>query len=343
MFYKEEFQVLDSKHKPSMANRTKEMKTKRRGFNGMRVLAILVVLAVPTYGVKSGAQEIASSDVFTHVALARGDIDLIRLEMGKPKLERPDIQVNFVEPREVFFQALTLFRKTNQLCFELTGKRASMPPHPSEAIQPRHVLDVVNKTMERIRLIKDELGIAEKNAKPERDPGKTSTDVFRSIVQANRQINIMLARQIAPSDVYQRLTEAISYAAFLLREFPEVKDEIPPAPPFERRKTPADVYRRLVECVRIIQQTVQLSGLSILRASLEEEANVVPGDVYNIASLIVSELAYLNKVIGNRQPVQSFYPGRKFPSQVYQQAGILKNQLWELMKQVDKNRGWLKK
>ncbi|MFQ5715697.1 MAG: hypothetical protein ACE5GQ_01190, partial [Nitrospinales bacterium] len=75
------------------------MKTKRRGFNGMRVLAILVVLAVPTYGVKSGAQEIASSDVFTHVALARGDIDLIRLEMGKPKLERPDIQVNFVEPR----------------------------------------------------------------------------------------------------------------------------------------------------------------------------------------------------------------------------------------------------
>lgn len=319
------------------------MKAKRHGFNRMRVLAILVVLAVPVYGGKSGAREIAPPDVFAHVALAQSDIDLIRREMGKPKLERPDIQVNLVEPREVFFQALTLFRKTNQLCFELTGKRASTPLHPSEAIQSRHVFNVVDRTMERIRIIKDELGIVEKSAKPERDPQKTSTDVFLSIVRANRQVNSMLARQIAPSDVYQRITEAISYAVFLLREFPEVKDEIPPAPPFERRKTPADVYRLLIECVRIIQQTVQLSGLSILRASLEEEPNVVPGDVYNIASLIVSELAYLNKVIGSQSPVQSFYPGRKFPSQVYQQAGILKSQLWELMKQADKNRGWLKK
>jgi hypothetical protein len=36
-----------------------------------------------------------------------------------------------------------------------------------------------------------------------------------------------------------------------------------------------------------------------------------------------------------------YYPGRKFPSDVYQRAGILKVQLNDLLTKVADNPGWL--
>lgn len=320
------------------------MEVKKRCFSRLCFVPILVLLAAPAYGEKSKAQEVAPPDVFAHVARVRDEIDLIRLEMGKPKLGHPEIKVTQTAMREVFFQALTLYRDANQLCSELTGKRASPHPVPSEEIRPAHVFKVVHAALERLQVIKRDLGIGEQSVKPERDAGKTPSDVFRSIVQANRQLNLMLANQIAPSDVYQEVTEAISYTAFLLGEFPAVEAKIPAPLPFERRKVPADVYRRLIKCLGLIQKIVNLSGLTILKAELGGKFDrMIPGDVYNLASLVVSELAYLNRVIGNNQPTRSFYPGRKFPSHVYQAVGILETQLQQLLEQVKVKPDWLKK
>ena len=59
-----------------------------------------------------------------------------------------------------------------------------------------------------------------------------------------------------------------------------------------------------------------------------EEKSITPNDVFDIASVIVARLDFLHKRLDfAKKPRESFYPGRKYPSDVYQQVGILKQQL----------------
>ena len=61
-----------------------------------------------------------------------------------------------------------------------------------------------------------------------------------------------------------------------------------------------------------------------------------------MATLIVSELAYIHSRIADAQPpVRTYYPGHKLPSHVYQRAGILEVQLMELSKHVSATPDWL--
>ncbi|MFQ5671630.1 MAG: hypothetical protein ACE5G9_00920 [Nitrospinales bacterium] len=320
------------------------METTKKRFNGFYLLLILVLSVAHPFEENSDAQEITPPDVFSRVALVRNEIELIRRYMGKPKETRPEIEIADAAPREVYFQALTLFRKIDQLCFELTRQRAVMPPIPAAEIHPSHVLEVVQAGLECLQEIKKEMNITQTNVAPERDMNKTPSDVFRSVVQGNRQINLLLVREFSPSDVYQEVTTAINYAAFLLRRFPDIETRIPDAPPFESNKVPADVYRLLVKCFALIREISNLSGLTMLKWNDTEDTDkLVPSDVYDIASLLISELHYINQQAGNNPPPKSYFPGLRFPSHVFQRAGILKTQLMELLKQVKAQPNWLKK
>jgi hypothetical protein len=214
---------------------------------------------------------------------------------------------------------------------------------PSGDIRPVHVHQVVDAALQRVRLVKKTLGIDEQSRPPPRDPDKTPTDVFRSIVSANRQLNLLRDRPFSPSDVFQEVTIAIGYAARLLAHFPGAT-RIASTPPFEPRKQPADVYRRLVECLGRIRQIAEQSNLKMLTLAISEtdRAEATPSDVHDIASLVVSELAYLHAQLPGVLPAREvYYPGRRFPSQVYQRAGILEGQLLELQRLVQHDPGWL--
>jgi hypothetical protein len=281
--------------------------------------------------------------VFVHVGLVRAELELIRAVMGKPHDTRNVIGVEDVEAREVFFQALTLFRNADHLSFELARQHAPAPSMPSGDIRPVHVHQVVDAALQRVRLVKKTLGIDEQSRPPPRDPDKTPTDVFRSIVSANRQLNLLRDRPFSPSDVFQEVTIAIGYAARLLAHFPGAT-RIASTPPFEPRKQPADVYRRLVECLGRIRQIAEQSNLKMLTLAISEtdRAEATPSDVHDIASLVVSELAYLHAQLPGVLPAREvYYPGRRFPSQVYQRAGILEGQLLELQRLVQHDPGWL--
>src|SRR5690348_16771131 len=47
------------------------------------------------------------------------DIELIRLEMGRPRDARVPMHVRDASPREVYYHAQTIHRKVSQLCVEL--------------------------------------------------------------------------------------------------------------------------------------------------------------------------------------------------------------------------------
>jgi hypothetical protein len=172
---------------------------------------------------------------------------------------------------------------------------------------------------------------------------KTPSDVFVSVIEANRQLDLLLDQRLGPSDVFQETTLAIGYAARLLARFPG-QSRIPEPPPFERQKFPADVYRRLLGCFDIVHLVMKDSGFDAIELHSSEAgfAWVSTGDTYELASLIVAELSYLQSQIpAARAPHNVYYPGRKVHAHVYQRAGILEAQLHNLQRLVTRDRRWL--
>ncbi len=283
--------------------------------------------------------DMAPPDLYVRTLLVRDELELIRLEMGKPKDTRRALGVTEAGPREVYFQALTLFRKANRLSFELTRERAALPEKPIGAIRAVHVGAMLDAALQRLQRVKATLRSFEQSPARAREPSKTASDVFRSIVQANRQMNLLLNQQFVPSDVFQQVTLAVGYAAQLLTRFPDTR--MPEAPAFERRKRPADVYHRLVECFTRVRTIMTHSELNVLQLHAHPD-EATPSDVYDIASLIVSELSFLHAHLdGVLTPPDTYYPGRKYPADVYQRAGLLQALLRDLQALVERHPMWL--
>ncbi len=287
--------------------------------------------------------DIIPAHVFMHVTRVHRELDLIRQEMGMPKIGASGILVRDAAPREVFYQALTLFRKSNRFSFEQIRIERAEPLTPRGAIYPRHVFAMVDEAMQMIRGVKTHLAIDEVIEQPSIDPTLTPSDVFLNIISLNRQLNRMLDKRFAPEDVFQRVSLAIGYSAKLLAQFPDSK-RIPLEEPRQRKKISGDVFHRLIRSYVLIRNVGIRSGLSMLEMDVSaiDDNHIVPSDVYDIASLIVSELAFVHRHIkGSVTPREVYNPGRKFPSDVYQRVGILEAQLQELSDRVGDSASWL--
>ena len=281
-----------------------------------------------------------ASDIYVRTLLARDELELIRLEMGKPKDARRDLHIANAEPREVFFQAMTLFHLVNRLGFDLTRRRVEPPEKPVGTPRSAHVMAVIDAVLTQLQRVKAALGSIESSREQPRDDAVTPSDIFRVIVQTTRQVDLLLDRPITPSDVFQQVTLAVGYAAQLRTRFPGT--HLPESPPFERRKRPEDVYRRLIACYAQVRAIMTHLGFSVLTLDQGPDA-AAPSDVYNIASLIVSELSYLHaQVDGLLPPPAPFDPGRKLPSDVYQRAGLLEALLIDLQTLTRQEPAWLR-
>jgi len=163
----------------------------------------------------------------------------------------------------------------------------------------------------------------------------TPPDVFMAIMTANRHLNALLERRFVPDEVYMVVNLAIGYASRLLAQYPGA-ERIPQKPLYEKNKRPLDVYYRLNDCLLLIIQIYQAGDVDILQMDVSgiNEKNISPGDVFDMASLIVARLDFLHKKNRSRMPRETYFPGKKFPSDVYQQAGILEQQLTTLLSYV---------
>ena len=96
---------------------------------------------------------------------------------------------------------------------------------------------------------------------------------------------------------------------------------LPLFPEFVRGKRPVDVYKKLIDS-QIIEKRIfhdlEISTVSI-KADVSNE--IVPPDVYDLASLMISELKFLHEKIVPDSKAKKFktvkYPGRKLSSHVF--------------------------
>ena len=273
--------------------------------------------------------EVLPADCFARAAHLAGMVELVRREMGRPSENRPPAAVTGASPRECWFQALAVFRKADRLCGEVAGDPAASVPHapPLTEIKPAQVLQVIDAAVRELAEVKSTLDVPERIDTPARDTAKTPSDVYGALATLNRQINLLLTQPFTPADVFQQLSLAVAYAARL-------GAEAKPSP-FQRGKRPADCYERLTQCLELARALVGKAGQPVIAAAPRagDAEAVVPSDVYDLASLVLGEVAYLHALEKNAPPPYPFegnVPGRKLPSHVWQLAGTLEQQLTQL-------------
>lgn len=270
---------------------------------------------------------IEPADCLVRARLFAAEVELIRKEVGKPVEARPAVVVTNASPRECYFQALASFRKADRLCQEYAGDPMALVPHapPLGDIKPGHVLLVIDAALRELGEVKRAIGCTEEAKPSAREAGKTPSDVFSTLATANRQLNLLLERPFTPADVFQQISLAIAYTARL------VGAEPPAAPAFERGKRPADCYKRMAGCLELTRQAAKKAGLPMIdQAPGSNEDLVLPSDCFDLATLVLGEVAFLHahkKESTAPYPFEANVPGRKLPSHVFQLVGVLEKQL----------------
>ncbi len=277
------------------------------------------------------SQEIQPADCYVRASYLAKEIELVRREMGRPQETRSAVTVTGASPRECWFQALAVFRKSDRLCNEVAADPVASVPHapPIHEIKPGHVLQVIEAAAREVTEVKRALGITESVDPPARDASKTPSDVYGTLATLDRQLNLLLAQPFSPSDVFQQLSLAVAYATRLGAE--------PGSSPFQRGKRPADCYERLSGCLELARKLIRKAGQPVIESTPApgEPSSVLPSDVYDLASLILGEVAFLHSLTKNAlapYPFEGNVPGRKLPSHVWQLAGVLEQQLMQLAK-----------
>ena len=291
----------------------------------------------------AGIASTTPTDVYTLSQQVAANIELIRLEMGIPEEDMTDIAISNAQPREVYFQALTLFKKSNRLMFEQLRERVDDPAAPPKNIQPSDVFGLVDKANKIILQVKQSLNINETVTNESSNVERTPDEVYKLIIQVNRTLNTLLQNRFAPAEVYQQITYGVGLAASIMATV-IATDRLGTEPVYVRKKTPTQVYRKLIDIYSIIHEVIKMSGENCLKIASSEykRENVSPSDVYDLSSLLVSELKYLHTLTPNASPAKSsYYPGDKLPSHVFQRAGRLENQISRLRQYVSTHKDWL--
>jgi len=321
--------------------------------NKILLLISLIIIAQPCFSVilapvsgrSISESEILPADVLARVELLRADLDLIRLELGKPAFPFNRTRVLDTAPREVYFMASALYAKADRLAFEyVKTSEESIETIDATSIRPYHVWQKVNKSYERIQAVKAKLQIPEKSLEKIRVLSTSPSDVIQAMIKANQELGTLLSQKVSAADVYQQVTRAININAQLLASFKNTV-RIPDPPKFQRRKTPENVYRILAKCFELVREIAQISNQNILRFDSESlySGATKLDDVYSLATLLVAELSYFHALRSNvGSPANAYYPGSKTPSHVFQRVRILELQLKALRDISKSNPNWLK-
>ena len=280
----------------------------------------------------SVAQTHSNTDAYNLASQVAEEIEYIREVMGRPFDDSPRLPVGDVSQLEVYFQAQTLFRKTNQLAQEYAGvPRSPAPPVPDAEIQPGNTFSVLSGALDQVRQVEQALGIETEVQIQERATAST-TGVFLTILDANRQLNLLISEPILPGDVFDQVTLAVLYSAAILAHH-GVEDYLPEAEPFDGYKRPSNVYALILNSIDLLTQVANKSGTTVLTLSSRRNIpdDIEPGHVYDIARILVAGLAQVALVLDAEDVFPDLErPELIFPTQVYARATVLLQQLEQL-------------
>ncbi len=268
-------------------------------------------------------EDIQPAHCYARAQRVLAEVIAVRDEMGRTEDGRPAPEISGARPRECYVEALVAWRKVQRLANEIGVSTArALPPAASlREIQPGHVLQVLDGVLATLGDIRARIGIQEAAPEPAIETSRQPSDVLVTVIRINRELSRSLERPFTPSDVYATVALASSYAARLGTPIALA--------PFARKKKPADCYARLEACLARAAALVTARGEPAL-AARGTPKDVVPGDVYDLANLVLGEIAMLHALTPNAAPLHAFEPapaGHYLPAHVDQLARTLEAQL----------------
>jgi hypothetical protein len=262
-------------------------------------------------------------------ALARrlaAEARAIREEMGRLEDARPLPEITGAEPRDVYFEALSAWRKAQRLAAEVGADAfRAVPAAPRlQSLKPGHVHRLLEGVLAQIDDIKARLGMTEKLSTEAPETGRQPSDVLVTLVRVNRELSRALERPFAPSDCYATVALASAYAERLGAAAQPTS--------FERRLKPAQCYAQLEACLARASALITKRGEKAM-AARGTPPDVLPGDVFDLAHLVLGEVAFIHAITPNAAPLHAFEPavgGHRLPAHVHQLARTLEAQLASL-------------
>jgi hypothetical protein len=276
---------------------------------------------------------ILPADVMARVKRLRREVDLVRRYMGRPTAAPHRIRIEEAQPRVVYAQAENLFRRANRLSFEVTRTSGPLPSAPAtQQTTSADVFHLVDATLERILRVKEALAIDDKSSEQVQARATSPADVFHEMVAATADVNQLTRETTSPSDVYRIVTRGVHLAAAIQAAHPGAI--LPDEPPFEPNKVPSEVYQRLVDIFGLIERVAKVHELHVLDLQIKPESikDASPLDVSELASVTTAELGFVHSHWPNvEQAQQAYFPGVRYPSHVYQRAGMLSAILTDIL------------
>jgi len=265
-------------------------------------------------------EDVRPADCFAHAQRLLAEVQAIRIEMGRSEDVRAPLELSDAKPRECYFAAIATWHKVSRLAAEVGASPAGLiRTVPSlREIRPGHVLGHIEAIQRQVDAIKKRLHIAETSDVPAIEASRQPSDVLVVLMQINRQISRALERPFTPSDVFARLEQACAYVGGTAGDVA-----------FERRRTPRHCYERLMACHVAAAKRLAKHGETSV-AMRVVPAEVVPGDVYDLATLVLGDAALLHSLTSNAPQVYAFETnaeGYWLPGHVDQLARTLEAQL----------------
>ena len=290
-------------------------------------VAVLLITVAPAIH----AQEVDNRTIYLLANSIADDVELIREVMGRPYDDSPRLPASEVSALELFLQAQTLFRKGNQLAWEAgVAEREQSIAAPAGMISNADIFEIIEQAAAQVSFVKEALGIDTALEPMRRESGISNTGIFMTIVDINRQLNLMLDETIRPRDVFNQVALVNSFAAGIITQLsPEARH--PDLPSSDTHRSPAEVYAKLLECLDIVSRVARrVDGAQVMSLSSRRNIpdDIEPGHVYDIAQILVADVATVAvQLDADGQLLEFSVPARVFPTQVYQRAGLLEQQL----------------
>ncbi len=309
------------------------------------VLLFILSILLETYALPACAHIIKQMDKTLIEETQK--VEQIAKHMGRKPQVSQLLTVKQVQPRHLSFQARELYKKLNQLHLEITGHEEPAmyrDVHPAK-ITYENVQDELQQVNKVLDNIKEHLSI-KKAIQKEDDTTQhpIPSTLFNRLTILNQMVNQLLEREAQPSEVYQNVTLAVFYAGELLKKMPGATKQFKEVP-IVYDKYPKDVFLNLLHIlskVISIAHQLNIETLEILNTHHISTRTITPSDVKELSLIIVSELSFIcfTQGVSTRQ-LHSYYPGKKYPSDVYYRSMKLETYVNEIFQYIKHHPQWI--
>lgn len=292
-----------------------------------RLGSVAVVLLL-ILGMKPAVAEVTVIDLQRDVDSLLNEVEQIRTVMGIRPPRARDFALVGVVPRQIYFQARTLFNKTNTLAQEVAGvSRQSLAPAPDRDLTLDDSAELLADARAQLAIVREALEIAEAPAPAKPRRRAKAEDVMHDIIEAGYILNQMTTETPDWTQIYDRVYQTITYVGGVLEE--DVR--YPSLEPFECCKQPEAVYARLVGTMEAARQVATKHGLELVKIvpRVRAEGGASPETVYDLTTTLVSDFGELTLRMDGDDIAGPNYarPARILPSHVYQLVSALEQQV----------------